>query len=610
VWMGLALGPVLSKMGMLSKRAWIPVLRWAAAAEAGRTSRVAVLIARSVSTLGVAILLVALALRGLQGEDVTVAVAVMTLVGVVLFWIGAFVGWIFWIVAAGTIGLRLNIARGWTALAALSPSLWAAIVGWANVGTPIPSDVIGRAASAGAGARSSTDSQTPADAPVATAAAISIFGAGREPVEPATAGFNTARFNSETSWPVSATAPRPAPEANVPDRSEPAASPEPVVSPAPASSPLPAATPGDKPEHAAPEAVSPPPAPAESLPPAPLRPSPYASRPAVLPAALPDREALASGQFPAAPPAADPTRPVSPYIAGSMAGLPEGLGATLGAPGAQRPEPEDDETVVEKMAAAQLAKLPPGWGQTPEATPAEEAQASPRTDVAADPPASLAAMPPESPAPPVPAQPAARVEPPAPLEPTPPPAPAEPTAPTQPTSQVEPPTPLDPTPPPTRPAPVGVWAAPSTAPSAEVPTTASAPLAPPEGEATRDDREDDHTVMTHRRREVWVLEVTGGDSYPLPEAEVTIGRIAANISGTSRLGIDDDTRTMSKTHAKLRLVDGAWQVSDLGSTNGTFVRDGDGREVEVAPGTEAIVDGTLLLGDLEASIVNHGSGAA
>ena len=366
----------------------------------------------------------------------------------------------------------------------------------------------------------------------------------------------------------------------------------------------------DRSEPAAPKAVSPPPAPAESLPPAPSRPSPYASRPAVLPAALPDSEASASGQLPVAPPAADPTRPVSPYIAGSLPGLPEGLGASLGAPGAHRPEPEDDETEVEKMAAAQLAMLPPGWGQAPEAAPAHEETASPRKEVAADPTERLAATPPESPAPPVPAQPTARVQPPTLLEPTPPPAPAEPTAPTESTTQVEPPTPLDPTPPPTRPAPVGVWAAPSAAPSAQVPSTASAPLAPPEGEATRDDGEDDHTVMTQRRREVWVLEVTGGDSYPLPEAEVTIGRFAANISGTSRLGIEDDTRTMSKTHAKLRLVDGAWQVSDLGSTNGTFVRDGDGREVEVAPGTEAIVDGTLLLGDLEASIVNHGSGAA
>lgn len=118
----------------------------------------------------------------------------------------------------------------------------------------------------------------------------------------------------------------------------------------------------------------------------------------------------------------------------------------------------------------------------------------------------------------------------------------------------------------------------------------------------------DFTVVARRRRDVWVLEVDGGDKYPLAEADVSIGRVAAGPFSGGHVGITDATRTMSKRHARLRLVDGAWMVSDLGSTNGTFVRGEDGREVEVAPGAEAVVDGVLLLGDLEARIVNQGSG--
>ena len=117
------------------------------------------------------------------------------------------------------------------------------------------------------------------------------------------------------------------------------------------------------------------------------------------------------------------------------------------------------------------------------------------------------------------------------------------------------------------------------------------------------DDDDDQTFYAKRRRARWVLRIAGGDEYDLEDV-TTIGREGIRpIPGV--LSIIDDTRTMSKLHARLRRGSDTWYVTDLGSTNGTFVRDAAGIEFEVEAQTEKKIEGTLLLGDLEAVIVDQ-----
>ena len=115
--------------------------------------------------------------------------------------------------------------------------------------------------------------------------------------------------------------------------------------------------------------------------------------------------------------------------------------------------------------------------------------------------------------------------------------------------------------------------------------------------------DDDATFFAQRRRARWVLRVVGAEEYDLEDI-TTIGREGIRpIPGV--LPIIDDTRTMSKLHARLRRESDHWFVTDLGSTNGTFVRDESGTELEVKAQTEAKVEGMLLLGDLEAMIIDQ-----
>jgi hypothetical protein len=114
--------------------------------------------------------------------------------------------------------------------------------------------------------------------------------------------------------------------------------------------------------------------------------------------------------------------------------------------------------------------------------------------------------------------------------------------------------------------------------------------------------DDDATFFAKRRRARWALQVVGGEEYDLEDV-TTIGREGIRpIPGV--LPIVDDTRTVSKLHARLRRESDNWFITDLGSTNGTFVRDVAGNEFEVKAQTEAKVQGTLLLGDLELVIVD------
>lgn len=103
------------------------------------------------------------------------------------------------------------------------------------------------------------------------------------------------------------------------------------------------------------------------------------------------------------------------------------------------------------------------------------------------------------------------------------------------------------------------------------------------------------TTVT-RPVESWSLEIEGGRTFQLVERRVLLGRDPAARPGAQEIVVNDPTRTISKTHALLELVDDVWRVTDLGSVNGVIVTDPDGTERVLAPGVPEPVTGAVALG--------------
>jgi two-component system cell cycle response regulator len=79
-----------------------------------------------------------------------------------------------------------------------------------------------------------------------------------------------------------------------------------------------------------------------------------------------------------------------------------------------------------------------------------------------------------------------------------------------------------------------------------------------------------------------------GHRYELPEGEATIGRDVGS-------DIQVDLDNVSRRHARLARRDGKVFVSDLGSTNGTFVNDGEVElEVELRSGDLVKIGGSIF----------------
>lgn len=89
-----------------------------------------------------------------------------------------------------------------------------------------------------------------------------------------------------------------------------------------------------------------------------------------------------------------------------------------------------------------------------------------------------------------------------------------------------------------------------------------------------------------------------------------LGRTPSSVAGKEAdllLGIEDNTGTVSRTHARLDFVDGVWCITDLNSTNGVLVFDPVAGEHELVAGESYPVTGRFLLGDLELEIVQEAS---
>jgi len=115
----------------------------------------------------------------------------------------------------------------------------------------------------------------------------------------------------------------------------------------------------------------------------------------------------------------------------------------------------------------------------------------------------------------------------------------------------------------------------------------------------------DKTVITRRKVPEWSLTPDGSPPIPLTSGVVVLGRKpVASVSDpvAQLIPVVDPSKTVSKTHARLELVDGAWFISDLDSTNGVVIVTASGEEVEVTPGSSVAVDGHFLIGDLAVTV--------
>ncbi|WP_396658408.1 DUF5684 domain-containing protein [Microbacterium sp.] len=123
----------------------------------------------------------------------------------------------------------------------------------------------------------------------------------------------------------------------------------------------------------------------------------------------------------------------------------------------------------------------------------------------------------------------------------------------------------------------------------------------------------DETVISSRHRPSWSLVLPLGAPVAVTADVVIIGRRpSADLTrpGAQLVPVSDDTRTVSKTHARLERTGAGWTIVDLDSTNGVILVREDGVEVELEPGTSAPATERFLLGDAELRLVaGDGRGA-
>lgn len=186
-----------------------------------------------------------------------------------------------------------------------------------------------------------------------------------------------------------------------------------------------------------------------------------------------------------------------------------------------------------------------------------------------------------------------------------------PVVPSAPVMQAVPVTPLPVTPVPLVP-PV-VPAAPAAASSVTAPVTPqiiaakvmpveSAIAAPMTQAAVSDDYDDDATVVV-RRGTRWGLELPDGETLELLGTDVVVGRRPEPTGSYEVLQINDQTRTLSKSHVRLRRTGEVWTVEDLHSTNGVSLVDDAGMLVELEAGHEQAATEHMLIGTLEVRLV-------
>ena len=120
----------------------------------------------------------------------------------------------------------------------------------------------------------------------------------------------------------------------------------------------------------------------------------------------------------------------------------------------------------------------------------------------------------------------------------------------------------------------------------------------------------DETIIAVRKRTPWMLVPPLGAPIPILQDVIIIGRRPSSdpaYPSAQLISVVDETRTMSKTHARLELRDTLWIVTDLDSTNGVIIIDEDGTEIEAEPQRPLPIIEKFLLGDAELRFVRDGA---
>lgn len=120
---------------------------------------------------------------------------------------------------------------------------------------------------------------------------------------------------------------------------------------------------------------------------------------------------------------------------------------------------------------------------------------------------------------------------------------------------------------------------------------------------TEDDFEEDDQTVVVRRETRWGLELPDGELMELRGHDVVVGRKPEPAGAYEVLKINDPTRTLSKSHVRLRRTGEVWTIEDLHSTNGVALIDETGATVALEAGHERGTTERMLIGTLEVRLV-------
>lgn len=107
----------------------------------------------------------------------------------------------------------------------------------------------------------------------------------------------------------------------------------------------------------------------------------------------------------------------------------------------------------------------------------------------------------------------------------------------------------------------------------------------------------------------WMLWTDDDEPMEITRPVAILGRnpVADQGGGVAQLVIlNDSSKTVSKTHARLTLADEIWSVTDLESTNGVHVIVPDGQNLRLVPGVPATLTESFRLGDLTLHLRREG----
>jgi hypothetical protein len=106
----------------------------------------------------------------------------------------------------------------------------------------------------------------------------------------------------------------------------------------------------------------------------------------------------------------------------------------------------------------------------------------------------------------------------------------------------------------------------------------------------------------------WMLRTDGGNPAEITELVAVLGRnpAAAQSGAIQLVPVEDSSKTVSKTHARIALADGGWSITDLNSTNGVHLIASDGQNLRLVPGVPATLTESFRLGDLTLHLRREG----